>query len=189
MLRILKNNFLNPALSNGFLNAFRIIKNKKERVAAVMRLRLLITFCLLPDTYRRKFGLDLTVILPAAAMDPMMDLGWEWLIGWGILAGGLITVLRVMVKKDKIVLKLGNVEENPDGTMIGVCAISKQKAAAAGFIPRPCPQGFGLDLPAVAEQRSRRLSADHCTGCPGGIVGGGRPSEADYQPEPASCRR
>ena len=88
-----------------------------------MRLRLLITsFACFRTLPPEVFGLDLTVILPAAAMDPMVDLGWEWLIGWGILAGGLITVLRVMVRKDKIVLTLGNVEENPDGTMTVVCA-------------------------------------------------------------------
>ena len=60
--------------------------------------------------------------LPAAVIDPTLEFGWGWLIGWGILAGGLIAVLRVMVKRDKIVLKLGSIEENPDGTMTVVCA-------------------------------------------------------------------
>ena len=59
---------------------------------------------------------------PACGGDPTLEFGWGWLIGWGILAGGLIAVLRVMVKRDKIVLKLGSIEENPDGTMTVVCA-------------------------------------------------------------------
>ena len=58
----------------------------------------------------------------AESDDPTLEFGWGWLIGWGILAGGLIAVLRVMVKRDKIVLKLGSIEENPDGTMTVVCA-------------------------------------------------------------------
>lgn len=87
------------------------------------RLRLLITsFACFRTWPPEVFGLYPHVSLPAAVIDPMVDLGWGWLIGWGILAGGLIAVLRVMVKRDKIVLKLGSIEENPDGTMTVVCA-------------------------------------------------------------------
>lgn len=53
--------------------------------------------------------------------NPTWNIGWGWLLGWGILAVGLAAVLRVMVKKDKVVLKLGSVEENQDGTMTVVC--------------------------------------------------------------------
>ena len=53
--------------------------------------------------------------------NPTWNIGWRWLLGWGILAVGLAAVLRVMVKKAKVVLKLGSVEENQDGTMTVVC--------------------------------------------------------------------
>lgn len=88
-----------------------------------MSLRLLITsFACFRTLPPEVFGQHPHAFLPAAVIDPTLEFGWEWLIGWGILAGGLIAVLRVMVKKDKIVLKLGSIEENPDGTMTVVCA-------------------------------------------------------------------
>ena len=87
------------------------------------RLRLLITsFACFRTWPPEVFGLYPHASLPAAVIDPTLEFGWGWLIGWGILAGGLIAVLRVMVKRDKIVLKLGSIEENPDGTMTVVCA-------------------------------------------------------------------
>ena len=58
------------------------------------RLRLLITsFACFRTWPPEVFGLYPHASLPAAVIDPTLEFGWGWLIGWGILAGGLIAVL------------------------------------------------------------------------------------------------
>lgn len=97
-------------------------------------------------------------------------------------------MLRVMVKRDKIVLKLGSIEENPDGTMTVVCAGYQNK--------KPLP----LDLSHVRVRKGSALIFRQSQSSdlddyqltivlfPGRIIGGSRPGETDRQSEPASCR-